>query len=105
MWIGHRGERSVSYLATADKAFVLVVSKGAFVANADEGCGADVTVAYRALAVALVAKTADGDTSCLAAHYQITVSRSVRASLGLHSRKDVRMMARHDGDVGLGARW
>ena len=95
----------MSYLATADKAFVVVVSKGAFVANADEGCGADVTVAYRALAVALVAKTADGDTSCLAAHYQITVSRSVRASLGLHSGKDVRMMARHDGDVGLGARW
>ena len=102
--MGHRGDRSVSYLATTDKAFVLVVAKGALVADADEGCRADVTVAYGTLAVALIAKTTDGDASCLAAHYQITVSQSACASLGSLSRRDVRMMARHDGDVGLGAR-
>jgi hypothetical protein len=69
-----------AYLATADKAFVLVVAKGAFVADTDESCGADVTVAYRTLAVALVAETANGDTCCLATHDQITVSLLVYAS-------------------------
>ena len=74
MWMGHRGDRSVSYLATTDKAFVLVVAKGALVADADERRGAHVRVAHGALAVALVAETANGDTCCLATHDQITVS-------------------------------
>lgn len=52
----------------------MVVAEGALVADADEGCGADVTVAYGALAVAFVAEAADGDAGSLAAHYQITVS-------------------------------
>jgi hypothetical protein len=69
-----------SYLATADEAFVLVVAKGAFVADADEGCGADVTVAYRTLAVAFIAETTDGNACRLAAHDQITVSLLVYAS-------------------------
>jgi len=96
--------RVCSYLATANKAFVLVVAEGAFVADADEGCGADVTVAYGALAVAFVAEATDGDTGCLATHYQITVCLSGCASLGLPSTRNVRMMARHDGDVGVSAR-
>jgi predicted GNAT family acetyltransferase len=72
--------REYAYLATADKAFVLVVAKRAFVTDTDEGCGADVTVAYRALAVALVAETTNGDACCLATHNQITVSLLVHAS-------------------------
>jgi hypothetical protein len=66
--------RVYAYLATADKAFVLVVAEGAFVADADEGCGADVTVAYGTLAVAFVAEAADRNAGRLAAHNQITVS-------------------------------
>ncbi|KAG7051035.1 peroxin 26 [Colletotrichum scovillei] len=58
-------------LAAADDALVLVVSERAFVADADEGRGADVGVADGALAVALVAEAADGDAGLLAAHYEI----------------------------------
>lgn len=96
--------RRCSYLATADKTLVLVVAKGAFIADADEGCGADVTVAYGALAVALVAETTDGDASRLPAHYQITAGWSAGASLDLLSTRHLRMMARHDGDAGMSVR-
>lgn len=46
-------------LAAADDTFVLVVSKGAFVADAHEGGGPHVRVAHGAFAVAFVAETAD----------------------------------------------
>ena len=58
-----------AYLATAHDALVLVVAKGAFVADADEGRGAHVAVADGAFAVAFVAEAADGDAGLLAAHY------------------------------------
>ena len=59
----------MAYLAAAHDAFVLVVAEGAFVADADEGGGADVAVADGAFAVAFVAEAADGDAGLLAAHY------------------------------------
>lgn len=62
-------------LAAADDALVLVVSKRALVADADEGRGADVGVADGALAVTLVAEAADGDAGLLAAHYEIAGGR------------------------------
>jgi hypothetical protein len=96
--------REYAYLATADKAFVLVVSERALVADADKGCGTDVTVAYGALAVAFVAETADGDACCLAAHDQITVCLLVCASLDVYSMEDVRVMARHGGGMEVSAR-
>lgn len=60
-------------LAAAYDAFVLVVSEGALVADADEGCGTDVGVADGAFAVAFVAEAADGDAGLLAAHYEVGV--------------------------------
>jgi len=58
-------------LATADHTLVLVVAKGAFVADAGEGGWAYVGVADGAFAVAFVAKAADGNSRLLAAHYEI----------------------------------
>ena len=58
-----------THLATAHDALVLVVAKGAFVADADEGGRAHVAVADGAFAVAFVAEAADGDAGLLAAHY------------------------------------
>ena len=55
-------------LAAAHDALVLVVAKGAFVADAGEGGGAHVRVADGALAVAFIAQAADGYAGLLAAH-------------------------------------
>lgn len=72
----------------ADDALVLVVAERALVADAHESGRAHVGVADRALAVAFVAKAADGDAACLAAH------------------DEIRMMARHPGGVvGEGVLW
>jgi len=60
-------------LAAADDALVLVVAKGALVADADERGRADVRVAHGALSVALVAEAADGYAGLLAAHDEIRV--------------------------------
>lgn len=65
----------------ADDALVLVVAERALVADAHESGRAHVGVADRTFAVALVAKTADGDAACLATHDKIG------------------MMARHFGGV------
>lgn len=56
-------------LSTAYHALILVIAKGAFVADTDEGCRAHVAVADGAFAVAFVAETTDGDAGLLAAHY------------------------------------
>ena len=58
-----------AYLPTANHALILVIAKGAFVADADEGRGAHVAIADGAFAVAFVAETTDGDAGLLAAHY------------------------------------
>lgn len=58
-----------AYLSTAYHALILVIAKGAFVADTDEGCRAHVAVADGAFAVAFVAETTDGDAGLLAAHY------------------------------------
>jgi hypothetical protein len=58
-------------LAAADDALVLVVAEGALVANAGEGGGAHVRVAYGAFSVAFVAEAPDGDSGLFAAHYEI----------------------------------
>jgi hypothetical protein len=68
-----RKKERENYLATTDYTFILIVAKGAFVADAYEGCWAHVTVAYGAFAVAFVAETADGYAGGLAAHDQIAV--------------------------------
>jgi hypothetical protein len=61
---------SVRYpLATANNTFVLVVTEGAFVADANEGCRSDVGVADGAFAIAFVAKTSHGYAGLFAAHY------------------------------------
>jgi len=62
-------ERVRDTFATADYALVLVVAEGALVANAHQGCWTDVAVANWTLSVALVAKSADRNACCLAAHY------------------------------------
>lgn len=64
---------SGTYLAAANNTLVLVVAKGAFVADANEGGGAHVAVADWAFAVALVAEASDGDARLLAAHDEIGV--------------------------------
>lgn len=62
-------ERIRNPLAPADDAFVLVVAEAAFVADAGQGRGPHVAVAYGAFAVAFVAKPPDADPGLLAAHY------------------------------------
>jgi hypothetical protein len=62
-------ERIRNALATANDAFVLVITKGAFVTDTGEGGGAHIGVTYRAFSVAFVAEAADGYTSLFAAHY------------------------------------
>ena len=66
---GERWGGGEAHLSAAHDALVLVVAKGAFVADTDEGRRAHIAVADGALAVALVAETADGDAGLLAAHY------------------------------------
>lgn len=66
-------ERVTDPLATAHDALVLVVSKGAFVADADEGGRAYVGVADGTFAVAFVAQAADGDAGLFAAHDEVGV--------------------------------
>ncbi|KAK3110825.1 hypothetical protein LTR53_014490 [Teratosphaeriaceae sp. CCFEE 6253] len=61
-------ERVADALAAAHDALVLVVAEGALVADARERRGPHVGVADGALAVALVAQSADGDAARLAAH-------------------------------------
>lgn len=60
-------------LATAHNALILVVSEGAFVADADEGGWAHVGIADGAFAIAFVAETADGDAGLFAAHDEVGV--------------------------------
>jgi len=45
----------MTYLTATNYTFVLIVSKAAFVADSNEGCGTNVGVAYRALAITFVA--------------------------------------------------
>jgi hypothetical protein len=61
-------------LAAADDTLVLVVSEGAFVADAGERGRAHVRVADGAFAIALVAEAADRDASLLAAHDEVAES-------------------------------
>lgn len=68
-------ERIRDALPATHDAFVLVVAEGTFVADADEGCGADVAIADGAFAVAFVAETPDGDAGLFAAHYEIAEGR------------------------------
>ena len=60
-------------LPPAHHALILVVAKGAFVADPDESCWADVAVADGAFAVAFVAEAADCYAWLLAAHDEIAV--------------------------------
>lgn len=66
-------ERVTDALPAAHDALVLVVAKGALVADAHKGRGPHVRVADGALAVAFVAETADCDAGLLAAHYEVGV--------------------------------
>lgn len=65
-----------AYLATAYDTLVLIVPKGALIADARKSRRADVAVADGALAITLVAETADGDASLFAAHDEISGSCS-----------------------------
>ena len=56
-------------LPTANHTLVLVVAERAFVADANEGCGAHVGVADGAFAIAFVAESPYRYTGCFAAHY------------------------------------
>jgi hypothetical protein len=81
-------------LATAYDTLVLVVAKGAFVADAGKSCRAHVGIANGTFAVTFVAEAADGDAGLLAAHYKIS-----KYIVSTHRRNDggasLRMMARH----------
>jgi len=50
----------------------LVVTERALFADADEGRGADIGIAYWAFAIAFIAEATNGDARLLAAHYEIT---------------------------------
>ena len=67
--------------AAADDAFVLVVSKGALIADANESCGTDVGIADGAFAVTFVAEAADCYAGLFAAHDEIAGNRQVSISL------------------------
>ena len=60
-----------THLAAADHTLILVVTKGALIADAHQCCRAHVAVADGAFAVALIAEAADGDARLLAAHYKV----------------------------------
>lgn len=64
--------RNSTYLAATDHTLVLVVAKRAFIADADEGRWSHITIADRAFAIALVAKTSYSNSGLLAAHHKIT---------------------------------
>jgi hypothetical protein len=64
-------ERITDSLPATHDALVLVVAEAALVADAHEGCGADIGVADGAFAIAFVAEAAEGDAGLLAAHYEI----------------------------------
>lgn len=66
-------ERVTDPLTTAHDALVLVVTKGALVADADQSRWTHVGIADGAFAIALVAEPADGDTGLLSAHNEIGV--------------------------------
>ena len=70
------GRGSDAYLAAANDTLVLVVAKGAFVADSDECSGAHVAVANGTFAVAFIAEAADGYARLLAAHYEIAAQLS-----------------------------
>ena len=108
---GQEGEWAKTHLAATNDALVLVVAKGALVADADEGRGPHVAVADGALAVALIAEAADGDARLLAAHDEIAARLVLAFGLftlwgggggdgdgdGDGDERDVRVMARHGG--------
>ena len=58
----------MTYLATADHTFVLIVTKGAFIAYSDEGRGSHIAIANRALAITFVTQSPDRYAWLLAAH-------------------------------------
>lgn len=60
-------------LPAAHYAFVLVIAKGAFVADFRKSRRPHVGVAYRTLSIALIAETSDGGARLFAAHYEISV--------------------------------
>ena len=49
----------------------MIVAKGAFIADADEGRGSNVGIADRAFAVTFIAESTDGNTGLFAAHNEI----------------------------------
>lgn len=66
-------ERIADPLATTHNALILVIAKGALVANAYESGGTHIGVADGAFAVAFVAESADGDAGLFAAHDEVGV--------------------------------
>lgn len=66
-------ERITDALAAADDTLVLVVSEGALVADADQGCWAHVGIADGTFSVAFVTQAADRNAGLLAAHDEVGV--------------------------------
>lgn len=66
-------ERITDPFATAHDALVLIVSEGAFVADAHESRWTHVGVAHGAFAIAFIAESSDRDTRLLTAHNEIGV--------------------------------
>jgi hypothetical protein len=78
----------------ADNAFVLVVSKGALIADANESGRAHVRVADRTFAVTFVAEPSERDSCLLAAHDEIrVVAGHVCAEIGREASGDVLEMS------------
>lgn len=67
-------------LATAHDTLVLVVPKGALIADSHQGRRSHIRVADGAFAVAFVAESADGDACGLAAHDEIAGEMSAQTA-------------------------
>ena len=82
-------------LSAAHHALILVVAKGAFVADSDEGGWADVAIADGTFAVTLVAEPADCYAGLLAAHDEIAVDVMLAGVIrsGALDRSNLRVMA------------
>ena len=99
-------ERVTDPFPAAHDALVLVVAEGAFVADSDEGCGADVAVADGAFAVTFVAEAADCYAWLLAAHDEIAINVLLVGVVrrGALDRFNLRVMARHVSCLTIGVR-
>ena len=69
--------RYLTYLATADHAFVLVVAERAFIADSDKSRRSNITITNRAFPITLIAETTYCYARLFAAHDQVAASKVI----------------------------